>query len=201
LNLQPFAYPLTSHVRKHGPYGYQGYESYRPWLRDEFSFRCVFCLYREQWPSTRGRKWDIDHLRPRKRAPERTLEYDNLIYLCATCNGNKLAKVVPDPCRVALGKCVRVSGEGKISARSRTGRLLIKALRLDNDDYTRMREQIIGILRSLFTHDKPRFISMMGFPPDLPDLAALNPEGNTRPRGLEQSFHTLHMRGQLPEAY
>ncbi|MGD0650862.1 MAG: hypothetical protein ABSA97_06955 [Verrucomicrobiia bacterium] len=84
---------------------------------------------------------------------------------------------------------------------NRTGRLLVKALRLDNYDYTRMREQIIGILRSLLANDRPRFVSMMGFPPDIPDLAALNPEGNTRPTGLEQSFHALRMRGQLPEAY
>ncbi len=37
----PFSYPNRPHVRRHGPRGYANYESYRPWLRDEFSFRCV----------------------------------------------------------------------------------------------------------------------------------------------------------------
>jgi len=168
VNPQPFAYPPSPHVRKHGPHGYKTYESYRPWLRDEFSFRCVFCLYREQWPATRGRKWDIDHLNPRQRTPELKLDYDNLVYLCTTCNGVKSAKLVPDPCRVALGKCVRVSSDGKIHARNQHGRVLIKALRLDNDDYTRMREQI---------------------------------QGNTRPAGVDGSFHALRARGQCPAVY
>jgi hypothetical protein len=198
---EPFAYPLSPHVRKHGPYGYATYESYRPWLRDEFAFRCAFCLYREQWPSTRGRRWDIDHLRPRKRAPELRLAYDNLVYLCATCNGSKKAKLVPDPCRVALGKCVRVADNGKISARNRAGRLLIKALRLDNEDYTRVREQIIGILKSLYIFERPRFSAMMSLPSDLPNLVALKPEGNTRPAGVEQSFHSLRANGNCPSVY
>ena len=45
----PFVYPSTPHQRRHGPRGYADYGTYRPWLRDEFCFRCVFCLLREQW--------------------------------------------------------------------------------------------------------------------------------------------------------
>ena len=32
-----------------GPRGYSEHENYRPWLRDEFAFRCVYCLARERW--------------------------------------------------------------------------------------------------------------------------------------------------------
>ncbi len=39
--MSPFIYPARPHTRRHGPQGYAGYASYRPWLRDEFSFRCV----------------------------------------------------------------------------------------------------------------------------------------------------------------
>lgn len=45
----PFIYPAVPHVRRHGPMGYADVTSFRPWLRDEFSFRCVYCLLREQW--------------------------------------------------------------------------------------------------------------------------------------------------------
>ena len=45
----PFMYPGQSHVRRHGPAGYADYKRYRPWLRDEFTFRCVYCLKRERW--------------------------------------------------------------------------------------------------------------------------------------------------------
>lgn len=45
----PFEYPSAPLVRRHGPVGYLDYSSFRPWLRDEFGFRCVYCLRREQW--------------------------------------------------------------------------------------------------------------------------------------------------------
>ena len=52
--MNPFRYPEQPHVRRHGPQGYVTLESYRPWLRDEFTFRCVYCLLREQWGRARG---------------------------------------------------------------------------------------------------------------------------------------------------
>ncbi len=56
----PFEYPPLPQVRRHGPRGYADYGSYRPWLRDEFSVRCVYCLLREQWGRVRG-VYAIDH--------------------------------------------------------------------------------------------------------------------------------------------
>ena len=46
--ISPYRYPTTALVRKHGPQGYSKYGHHRPWLRDEFDFRCVYCLKREQ---------------------------------------------------------------------------------------------------------------------------------------------------------
>ncbi|MBM4086355.1 MAG: HNH endonuclease [Planctomycetes bacterium] len=195
----PFGYPLSRHIRKHGPFGYTNYESYREWLRDEFSFRCVFCLYREKWPSTQT--WEIDHLLPRAGFPEKEREYENLIYLCRTCNANKSAKLVPDPCRVALGKCVRVHPDGRIMALNQKGRLLVKALRLDNEHYTRMRQLMIGILQSCARTDRKLLVSLMGYPSDLTDLAKLNPPGNSRPDGVRNCFYAVRARGELPEVY
>jgi hypothetical protein len=50
----PFVYPRAAPLRRHGPAGYAQYERYRPWLRDEFAFRCVYCLKREQWGVVRA---------------------------------------------------------------------------------------------------------------------------------------------------
>ena len=55
-----FEYPAAIHAWRHGPLGYAKYESYREWVRDEFSFRCVYCLLREQWGRVRG-LFDLDH--------------------------------------------------------------------------------------------------------------------------------------------
>src|SRR5258708_6259440 len=50
---EPFQYPAAPHVRRHGPQGYADAASFRPWLRDEFTFRCVYCLQREVWGTVR----------------------------------------------------------------------------------------------------------------------------------------------------
>ena len=44
-----FQYPSSPYTRRHGPCGYSDHTSYKPWLRDEFTFRCVYCLARERW--------------------------------------------------------------------------------------------------------------------------------------------------------
>ena len=49
-----FPYPAAAHVRLHGPQ-YTESASYKPWLRDEFAFRCVYCLWRERWRKTAKR--------------------------------------------------------------------------------------------------------------------------------------------------
>ena len=41
----------TPHVRCHAPKGYQDYRSYKPWLRDEFPFRCVCGPWPAGWRS------------------------------------------------------------------------------------------------------------------------------------------------------
>ena len=91
-----FDYPTQKHVRRHGPVGYSDYESFRDWLRDEFCFRCVFCLQREHWCRFRT-SFHIDHFVPQAINPSLACEYDNLLYICATCNSKKSDLDVPKP--------------------------------------------------------------------------------------------------------
>ena len=41
------------------------YQSYKPWLRDEFQFRCVYCLWRERWHSVGEDAFSVEHLQAR----------------------------------------------------------------------------------------------------------------------------------------
>jgi 5-methylcytosine-specific restriction endonuclease McrA len=84
-----FRYPRRRHVRRHGPRGYRNYRSYKPWLRDEFDFRCVYCLWRERWCADGDHAFSVDHLLPRTTHPERLCDYDNLVYACCQCNALK----------------------------------------------------------------------------------------------------------------
>ncbi len=84
-----FDYPESRSERIHGPAGYASYESYRPWLRDEFTFRCVYCLKRETWGQVTG-EFELDHFQPQSLAPHLSLDYFNLVYACRRCNSVKL---------------------------------------------------------------------------------------------------------------
>ena len=197
----PFTYPSSQHVRRHGPTGYSDYGSYRDWLRDEFSFRCVFCLCREQWGLVRG-SWHIDHFVPQSREPESALTYDNLLYVCHTCNLSKSCHLVPDPCIVAYGQSVQVREDGTIIALNEDGQLLIDVLRLDNEDYTRTRLLLLRMVRALVTaQDHETLVMLMGYPNNMPDLSQLRPPGNTRPEGVDNTFFARWTRGDLEDVY
>src|SRR5271168_1524332 len=111
----PFEYPPSPHVRRHGPQGYTDYSSYRPWLRDEFSFRCVFCLLRERWVTG---AFHLDHFLPVGHQPHEANEYENLFYSCAACNSAKRDLDIPDPTHVFVDADVRVLSDGTLAATS-----------------------------------------------------------------------------------
>lgn len=198
-----FVYPDAPHRRRHGPVGYTDYESYRDWLRDEFSYRCVFSLLRESWPQTR---FHIDHLISQKERPDLIYDYDNLILLEGRLNLVKGKRRVPDPCKVALGKHLVVYTDGEqtgcIEARdgSEIGDWIIRVLRLDSEDATQIRRDWIGILRSVARTDEQLFRKFIGYPKNLPDLRAAKVR-NTRESGLRQSAKELLDNRNLPDWY
>lgn len=94
-----FQFPTHPHRRRHGPLGYASAAQFREWLRDEFAFRCVYCLEREQWVNPTGH-FHAEHFEPAAQQPNLELEYDNLLYACHVCNAIKQDRVVPNPLRV-----------------------------------------------------------------------------------------------------
>ena len=195
-----FEYPQTPHVRRHGPGGYTAYESFRPWLRDEFCFRCVLCLHRERWPNASA--FEIDHLIPVSQRPDLKCRYSNLVYVCRRCNNLKSDLRIPDPCSIAYGHCLRVNNDGSIEILNDEGRTLVRTLRLDRPKRVEQRRMIIEILiEAEETGNTRRLRQWLGFPEDLSDLRRLNPPNNHRPEGIEGSFFARRERGELPEIY
>lgn len=196
----PFAYPLTPHVRQHGPQGYSKYGQYRNWLRDEFSFRCVYCLRRETWLTLR-RDYELDHFRPKSAHPDIECDYDNLVYACSECNGTKATQYLPSLETVAYGKCLHVDDNGEIRPLNDDGVTIIEALRLDAPEYTRLRYSIIATVAAL--RRNPRVLKLwLGYPDNLPNLSLeKTPRSNTRPQGIHHSHHERKARGELPDYY
>lgn len=197
-----FAYPANPPGRLHGPQGYSQYEAYREWLRDEFCFRCAYCLMRETW--LRGpRGFQIDHCIPQGEDPTRLLDYDNLVYTCPWCNQAKMGVSVPNPAEVGYGQALRVNADGVIEAGNKLGSILLEGLKLDHPDITQQRRLVLRIARlAEEKNNVPILLRLLGYPDDLPNLKQKRPpDGNSRPAGVHSSSYERRRRGELPPIY
>jgi hypothetical protein len=201
-----FAHPSEAHVRRHGPRGYEDYGNYKPWLRDDFAFRCVYCLFRESWSLIGGSaEFSVDHLEPQALAPHRRCDYTNLIYACLPCNSSRQDEAVPDPCAIGFGAVLRIADNCAFEGLTPDGNRMIELLRLNRPDALRARQRVLDLLARLQRARKDRAIDLarwFGYPPDLPDLSLLRPPGgNSLPDGVHQSHFARRARGELPATY
>lgn len=204
----PFAYPPVPHSRLHGPSGYKDYGDYKPFLRDEFSFRCVYCLEREVWYPNRAGSFSIDHFTPKVIDPSQASDYENLVLACVRCNSFKQAYVIfLNPTKVAFADHFRVKPDGHIEGLSTEARDLIDLLHLDEEPALEVRRQVMNIarLKAKYKSDDlvdKVFVSKFRYPGDLPDLSSLKPPGsNSRPGGIQSSHFARRQKGLLPETY
>lgn len=184
LRAKPYEYLSEPQQRRHGPAGYTDYDRYRPWLLDEFCFRCVYCLKRMVWSPTDV--WVVDHLVSREEKPELECDYENLVLACQFCNGRKGPNRVPDPCRVAFGRCLRVEDDGTITPLNGHGRRLVSVLRLNHELQVQERSKVLRILSVMERHKRVEYNRLMGFPEHLPDLQRRKPPENRRPAGMSR---------------
>jgi hypothetical protein len=204
----PFAYSTAPHIRRHGPKGYVNYQSYKPFLRDEFAFRCVYCLERELWYPDRAASFSADHVDPKAMNPVREQDYENLVYSCTRCNSRKMERMLAlDPALIALGDHLHVGDDGEIEDLTSDGWEWIRIFNLNVVPSREIRRDVLLMLeakRDLPDHPGVHalFLRRFGYPDDLPDLKKLKPpSGNSRPEGIENSHHSRRMRGELPEVY
>ena len=196
-----FEYPIQPHNRKHGPEGYRDYKSYRDWLRDEFIFRCVYCLHREQWYG-RGTTFHIEHFTPVAVEAKSICQYPNLLYSCATCNEAKKAAVgLPNPCERSFDDCLRILPDGQIEALNADGERLRQVVRLNSRSNVQYRARWIRNLEILRFYAPDLYKEYMGFPEDLPGPRKKHVSNNTKPGGVQNCYFVLRERGELPITY
>lgn len=196
----PFKYP-PRHRRVHGPAGYPEYGAYKPWLRDEFAFRCVYCLTRELWSNAGHKGFTIDHVKPKSKHTGLTTKYSNLVYCCRRCNELKSTRRLPDPCKVSLAKHVMIES-WVFSGISPAGKRMVAYLRLNEDERLPERRRILKDYRARDTMDAKELVDSFGYPTNLPDLSAERPPGgNRRPGGVRLSHLARQMAKKLPSYY
>ena len=165
-----FEYPESQEQRRHGPAGYAVYESYRPWLRDEFSFRCVYCLKRETWGQVTS-DFELDHFEPQSLNPQLRLDYLNLVYACRRCNAAKSNEAVADPFKLLRGALLTALPDGTLRTYdNETGRL-VRQLDLNSPRLKKWRMMWMRIVALAREHETGLYLQLVGFPKELPDLS------------------------------
>jgi hypothetical protein len=195
-----FTYPAAAEHRHHGPSGYSSYESYRPWLRDEFTFRCAYCLLRERWGKYTG-EFDLDHFMPQVCDASQVADYENLVYCCHSCNSKKGSVLLSAAEHHLTAETVRVRPDGYLVGLTGEAQRLIDVLTLNSTNWVQWRLTWIRIVELAAENNSALFRRLMGFPDDLPDLAKLRPPANSRPDGVNQSYFAQRERGELPGFY
>jgi 5-methylcytosine-specific restriction endonuclease McrA len=202
-----FEYPQTTHQRRHGPRGYNDPRSFKPWLRDEFDFRCVYCLWRETWSADGDDSFCVEHLKPQSRYPDLIREYNNLAYACRGCNSAKQDRESPlAEDQLPLAAHLELQADGHVAAKTADGEQLIEMCLLNRPAMVNAR-QTLSLLWKLLnqtpTTDADELKDrLFGFPTDLPNLARLHPpDGNTKPEGLVSSHFERRRRDELPRLW
>src|SRR6266481_6956296 len=62
-----------------------GYQSFRPYVREDFRERCAYCLL-EEIVAAGEENFELDHFRPKSRFPELLNDFYNIYYACHPCN-------------------------------------------------------------------------------------------------------------------
>ena len=198
----PFQYPRKAHCRVHGPQGYTVYQPYKDWLRDEFEFRCVYCLTRERWSHDGHNSFSIDHVKPKSRFGQLTTVYDNLVYCCIRCNTLKSAKAgLPDPCEDSFARHLK-HRSGSFIPMTSQGKRMIAYLQLNDQKRRDHRQVHLLLFGARARMPREQLALIFGYPTELPDLAKLKPpKGNTRPAGIQQSHYARRKAKKLPDYY
>lgn len=202
-----FLYPDQAHQWRHGPQGYEDYESYKPWLRDEFSFQCVYCRCREVWYPDGQAAFSVDHVRPVSIAPAEAGLYRNLVYACSQCNSSKRDQLLPfHPAEQSLAEHLEVGENGLVLSRTAEGTEFIRVCRLNRRTLVEVRQRYMTLTKILQAQASDTAASLLKdyvrFPKDLPNLRNLKPpDGNARPAGIADSCYERRQRGELPDMY
>ena len=196
-----FDYPDSRDHGRHGPRGYAKHDGYRPWLRDEFTFRCAYCLKRERWGHVTG-EFDVDHFQPQKLRRDLAADYANLVYACRRCNSVKADETVDDPFIVMCSTRIKTRADGTVHGLDAEAIRLVMTLDLNSPRLVEWRVMWMRIVDLAAERDRPLLQKLAGFPVELPKVGRLRPPaGNARPEGIAESWSALADRGELPPLY
>lgn len=172
---------------------YRNYRSYLDFLRDDFDFRCGYCLHRETWDQPAS--FEIDHWNSSKEPPELRAQYANLVYSCRTCNLQKLqVRLTLQPLRDNLSMHLSYSESGLAVPLTPRGKAFVRQLSLNAQSRVDLRRRWLALWALVLQASKPELVA--GWPTHLPNLTVVRPRLNRV--NTDRCYFQLRQRNLLP---
>ena len=184
--MPPFEYPTKPHDRRHGPDGYKQYKTYKRWLRDEFVFRCVYCLSQEVWYPNRNHAFGVEHFYPKSVKPNLVCDYSNLLYACNRCNTLRNDEILPDdlhPEHYPYGVHLSLEQDATWKGLNTSGDTLIELFGLNDEEFVGERLDQIKMWSdmSLRRNRVHTTCGRFSLPLKMPDLSKRRPPRDLKP--------------------
>jgi hypothetical protein len=139
---------------------FRSYQRYKPYLREEFRRRCVYCCRPDGFGSLD--EFVVEHYAPRVRFKSLATAYSNLFYACQPCNRYKgpywaddearaLGRVVVNPCAHVMTDHLRFRGN-EVMPQSEEGQWTTSAVRLNSPALLELRDKIRRTIDALSSH-------------------------------------------------
>lgn len=149
--------PIFSH-RTPVPLNTLDYRRFRPYIREDFSSCCAYCLLAEVLGAGQE-NFELDHFRPRAHFPTLVREYENIYYSCHVCNNTKRDSWPSmelrnrgyrffDPCQDDFYAHFEES-DGRWQPITRIGEYSVDRLRLNRGHLIQIRRLLISWLNEL----------------------------------------------------
>lgn len=130
---------------------YKDYRKYKPFLRKDFSYACVYCTIHEG-EFGGFHSFHVEHFRPKSKFPGLETQYTNLLYACWKCNsfkgedwpsGNPLksGKGYLDPCVYDYAKYFTVDNHGIVTSTTKAARYMIERLHFNCNFLIKIRNE------------------------------------------------------------
>lgn len=130
--------------RRHPHPKHSNYQDYKVYLRQDFSYRCVYCaIHENDWGGLRH--FHVEHFKPKSRFSNLKTKYGNLLYACDICNaykGDDWPGYI-DPCKEDYALHFRLSHNSfEIEGISRRAKYMVERLHLNRPHLRRLRKNI-----------------------------------------------------------
>ena len=154
-------------------------------------------------------RFQIDHIIPQSIDRSKTCLYDNLLYVCDSCNVFKSNKVLPDPCTFDYGLHYKFEDDGTAAALTDSGELYIEILGLNVPYLVEFRRAVVTSLREFEIAAEEigdvdlevELEDYFGYPSDIPDIHSLKPKQNFRPGSECDCYYSRLMNDEIPRIY